>query len=178
MLMVKARHNGLELIEFFDWFLIYSHIGWIYETAFCFMSSGYFIKRGFLFGPICPIYGICIVLMICLHTHRRSNMFSLFFYCAFISTVFEYMVSYGMEIMFCRRWWDYSDKIFNINGRICIGATLLFGMGGAFIARYVHPVLTHNFRRYFTYCTVKKISIAVLAIFVFDIMLSLKRAFG
>ena len=98
-----------------------------------------FVNRGFLIGPYCPIYGYgCILIVILLHKYM-DNPLVLFILAMVICMVLEYLTSYFMELIFKARWWDYSDKKFNINGRVCLETAIPFGLGGSVIMYLVHP---------------------------------------
>lgn len=176
MIIAKEQQKALDLSTLFSWFIIYSYIGWIYETTYCSLNAGKFVNRGFLYGPICPIYGATILLMILLLTGRCKNIITLFLSCALIASVLEYVVSLGMENIFGRRWWDYSDKFLNINGRICLGAAVLFGVCGVIIVRFVHPAIIRYLDQNFTSTMMRKLNIIIFAIFLFDNLLSIRMS--
>ncbi|MDF2538232.1 MAG: hypothetical protein K0S76_1253 [Herbinix sp.] len=175
MIIVKERVKALNLSTLFSWFIIYSYIGWLYETMYCSFTSGKFVNRGFLYGPVCPIYGASILLMILL-TGRCRNAMSLFLSCALIASVLEYVASIGMELVYGRRWWDYSDKFLNINGRICLGAAVLFGVCGVVIVRYLHPLIIRYMEHNFTTNMIRKINVCLLALFIFDNLVSIQMS--
>ena len=106
-------------MEFFDtlcrvifYFMIYSVVGWIYETTLCSITDRHFVNRGFLNGPYCPIYGSGALLDV-LILGRIENPFLLFILGVLVTCSLEYLTSYVMEKLFKARWWDYSDKKFN-----------------------------------------------------------------
>lgn len=100
-----------------------------------------FVNRGFLIGPYCPIYGTCALLMI-LILPNQENIFLLFLMSLLICSISEYLTSYVMEKLFKARWWDYSSRRFNLNGRICLKISLGFGLLGVILVRYVNPFIT------------------------------------
>lgn len=138
----KEKGNRKKLPRFylyFLYFLIFSVIGWLLETAFSFYALGHFTKRGFLFGPLCPIYGWgAIILIMFFSTYKKKNL-KLFFYSAFIFTVFEYFVSYGMEALFALKWWDYTDDVMNLNGRVSIFYTFAWGIIAILVINFIYP---------------------------------------
>lgn len=101
-----------------------------------------FINRGFLIGPYCPIYGFSSVMMILFLGKYQSDPFVLFIMTAFICTFLEYITSFFMEKLFKARWWDYSHKTFNINGRVCLQNSLIFGILGCLLIIFVNPFVT------------------------------------
>lgn len=122
------------------WFVIYSIIGWIWETVVCSVSQRGFARRGFLYGPYLPIYGFGAVADI-VFVGWIADPFVLFAAGAILASCIEYLTSWAFERAFHRRWWDYSDRPFNIHGRICLLGIAIFG-GFALLLMYaVHPAV-------------------------------------
>lgn len=131
---------------FFYYFLIffaYSVIGWLVESFFVSVRSKpiRFVNRGFLIGPYCPIYGCGSLGMILYLEQYKDNVVTVFLLGVVLCSVLEYFTSYVMEKLFKTRLWDYSEKKFQLNGRICGENALLFGLGGVGIIYFVHPFL-------------------------------------
>ena len=106
---------------YFLLFFIYSFIGYICEVIYCFiLDKGKFQNRGFLYGPYCPIYGFGAIAIIVLLSKYEQYPIVLFVMGAIVASIIEYITSYLMEKIFNNKWWDYSNKKFNINGRICL----------------------------------------------------------
>ena len=122
----------------FLWLMIYSIIGWVYESTICSIGQRKLINRGFLNGPYCPIYGTGAVLVL-LVLGRIQNPVLLFFAGAVLTCSLEYLTSWLMEKLFHARWWDYSHYRFNIQGRICLLGAIVFGFGGVLIIDVVQP---------------------------------------
>ncbi|MCR5748277.1 MAG: putative ABC transporter permease [Lachnospiraceae bacterium] len=129
-------------------FMFFSFLGWVYECIYCTFKSKHWENRGFLFGPVCPIYGFSIVVAMFLFGHvpllkqgYASPVWLVFIICALGSAVVEYSTSYILERIFHAVWWDYSEVPLNINGRICVPATCGFGIAGVFIVRYILPAV-------------------------------------
>lgn len=120
-------------------FLIYAFLGWCAEVAFAAVHKGIFINRGFLNGPVCPIYGVGMLVVVTLLWGLRSNLILLFLGSAGLTTVLEYATGWILEKFFHDKWWDYSDKPFNVKGYICLEFTILWGLAAAFIVGAVHP---------------------------------------
>lgn len=125
------------------WFLIfmtYSFGGWLVEVIISIFSHRKFINRGFLVGPFCPIYGTgAILLALILNTH--DNIIAIFCVSVIGAGTLEYTTSFLMEKLFRVRWWDYSDQPMNLNGRVCLGALLSFGVIGVFAIKFLNPIL-------------------------------------
>lgn len=136
----------MNISELFVWFIFYSFLGWVWETIYCSVQNRHFCSRGFLFGPVCPIYGICIIIVQLL-VHFSSGLvdvhapvWRVFLICTAGSAVVEYTTSWYLEMRFHARWWDYSNLPLNVHGRICLPISLCFGAGGVVIVRYILPV--------------------------------------
>ena len=138
----EKKMGALEKAEtLFLWFMIYSVVGWIYESILCSVAQKKFINRGFLNGPYCPIYGSGAVLVI-LVLGKLTNPFLLFFAGALLTCSLEYLTSFVMEKLFHARWWDYSKRKFNINGRVCLIGAVVFGAFSTVLVLWIHPLVT------------------------------------
>jgi uncharacterized membrane protein len=127
--------------ELFLWFLFYSFLGWLYESVVCSLcEKRRLINRGFLFGPYCPIYGITIMLALWL-LWNITNLAAVFVLAIVISGAFEYFCSFLMEKVYKRRWWDYTNKAFNLNGRVYLEGLLIFGTAISIFKFIVQPAL-------------------------------------
>ena len=122
----------------FLWLMIYSIIGWIYESTICSIGQRKLINRGFLNGPYCPIYGTGAVLVL-LVLGRIQNPVLLFFAGAVLTCSLEYLTSWLMEKLFHARWWDYSKRKFNIGGRVCLIGAVVFGAFSVVLILVLHP---------------------------------------
>ena len=124
----------------FLWLMIYSVIGWIYESTICSIGQRKLINRGFLNGPYCPIYGTGAVLVL-LVLGRLKNPVALFFAGAVLTCSLEYLTSWLMEKLFHARWWDYSKRKFNIGGRVCLIGAVVFGAFSVVLILVLHPAI-------------------------------------
>ena len=130
------------LSKVFLMFLIYSVIGYIVEVAsVSLIEKKLVLSRGFLIGPYIPIFGVGAVLMTNLLTRYEEDVIVLFIMSTIICTTLEYITSVVMEKIFKLRWWDYSDKSFNLNGRVCLSTGMLFGLGGVVVIKIINPIL-------------------------------------
>lgn len=128
-----------QYLYLFLMFIIYSFLGWIVDTVDILITTKKLVNRGFLIGPICPIYGVGVLLMIFLLSGFTDTPLALFILAISIFMSLEYFTSYIMEKLFNARWWDYSDRKFNLNGRICLETTIPFGLGGVFVMYVINP---------------------------------------
>ena len=121
------------------YFFIYAFVGWVYETILVSVREKRWANRGFLMGPICPIYGAG-GLFFALIGSRLSIPWT-FLVCMVSSAALEYATGFALEKLFHASWWDYSDMPLNLHGYICLPASLLFGTMGVVVAHLIHPVL-------------------------------------
>lgn len=135
------------IIYYFLFFFIYSIIGWLVESLYVSILEKKIVNRGFLIGPYCPIYGLGALLIILYIEQYKDNILTVFILGVVICAFLEYITSYLMEKIFKARWWDYSNRKFNLNGRVCLKNAALFGIGGLFIIYITQPnleKLIHN----------------------------------
>ena len=129
------------------YFTIYSLVGWLMETMYAFHVHGHFVNRGFLFGPLCPIYGYSgIILVNFLKTYKKDS-FKLFFMCSIVFSVFEYVAGFALDALFSARWWDYTNEFLNLNGRISIFFSLVWGIIGILFINHIHPFIEKKVKK-------------------------------
>ena len=128
------------LEQLFLWFVGYSVIGWAYESTLVSITSRRWVNRGFLNGPLCPIYGVGAVFGVVLLS-GIANPVIVFAAAAFGASVLEYVTSWGLERLFHARWWDYRHYRFNIQGRVCLLGATVFGAAGVLIVKVVQPLV-------------------------------------
>ncbi len=119
-------------------FLIYAFLGWCSEVAFAAVNKGKFVNRGFLNGPVCPIYGFGMLIVVTALWGLKGNLILLFLGSAALTTALEFVTGFVLEKFFHDKWWDYSDMPFNIKGYICLKFTVLWGLAATFIVGAVH----------------------------------------
>lgn len=121
-------------------FMLFSLFGYIAEMSMCVIVDHKLTNRGFLCGPIIPIYGVGSIFLIFLLEPFKTNPLIVFFFGIIITTTIEYLTSYLLEKIFHNRWWDYSNNKYNINGRICLLNSSLFGIGSLAIIYLANPI--------------------------------------
>ncbi len=124
---------------FFILFMIYAFCGWLMEVIVTIIHDHKLVNRGFLIGPYCPIYGYGFLLLYFLLNRYLSDPIILFIMAILICSILEYLTSLILEKIFNARWWDYSNRKFNINGRICITNMIAFGVLGCLILYIINP---------------------------------------
>lgn len=133
----KVKLNRIQI--FILYFFLFAFLGWVMETLYAIYNLGYFTKRGFLYGPICPIYGFGALMLIAFLGRYRKNNLKLFVYAAILFSAFEYVVSYGLDALFSMHWWDYTNDFFNLNGRISIFYSFAWGIIAIVFINHVYP---------------------------------------
>ncbi len=162
---------------YFLLFIIYSIIGWIMEVICSLVNLKKFVNRGFLLGPYCPIYGSGAILITLLLNKYLNDPFTLFIMAILLCGVLEYLTSYGMEKIFHLRWWDYSKKKFNINGRVCLDTIIPFGVLGMIIIYITNPFILDKLYL-LSNKALNMIFYTVLMIYLIDNIISLITIFG
>lgn len=159
-------------------FMIYSIVGYITEIIFCSLNSKKIVwNRGFLIGPYLPIYGYGALIVIYTLSKYQNDLLALFIMSAVYCTVLEYLTSLVLEKVFHLRWWDYSEKKFNINGRVCLTNSVLFGLGGLIIIKIINPIISSFVFSLYPYITYV-IGGILLFIYLFDTIVSVRIMFG
>lgn len=119
-------------------FIIYAFLGWCSEVAFAAVNKGKFVNRGFLNGPVCPIYGVGMLIVVLCLWSLRDRPLLLFLGSALLTTALEFVTGFVLERFFHDKWWDYSDMPFNIKGYVCLKFTILWGLAASFIIGAIH----------------------------------------
>ena len=134
---------GVDFYHIINWFIIYSFFGWVWETCYHSIKTGKYVNRGFINGPFCTIYGCGAVSVYLILRPVSDNLLFLFVGGIVVATVLEYLTAVLMESIFHTSWWDYSDKKFNFQGRICRGASLGWGFFTVMLFKVLHPVVEY-----------------------------------
>lgn len=169
--LVCAAAKPYSIVSLVFIFFSVSFVGWLWEVVFHFMTSGNIVNRGTLHGPWLPIYGAASVFLI-LFLRKQAGRPGLLLAETIIACGFiEYITSVVLEIIFKTRWWDYSDMMLNINGRICAGGLALFGIGGLAVIYIAGPLLRKKTEQ-FDKKTALILCIAAIIIFAADVVIS------
>ncbi|MDO5784805.1 MAG: putative ABC transporter permease [Eubacteriales bacterium] len=162
---------------YFVLFCIYSCMGWVFETIYCTIDTKKWANRGFLYGPVCPIYGCgavaVTVLFQALDQNQANSMtwWQVYLVSVIGSAVLEFVTSVVLEKMFHASWWDYSHLPFNIQGRVCLRNSLLFGVAGLVIVYVILPVVS-TWIRPVSAIAVEGISLVLMALLAVDCTLT------
>ena len=158
-------------------FFIYAFLGWCVEVSFVAITRGKVVNRGFLNGPVCPIYGVGMVGILYVLEPLKDNAIVLFIGGVVICSVLELFTGWILDKIFRMRWWDYSENRFNIGGYICLEFSIKWGLGSMIMVNMIHPMI---------YGVVSKIPLmviyALLVIFaiayIIDIIVTVKEIVG
>ncbi|MHC1723941.1 MAG: putative ABC transporter permease [Aminipila sp.] len=130
------------MYEYLCYFVIYAFLGWCTEVAYAAVNSGRFVNRGFLNGPVCPIYGFGMTIVIVCLTPLMHNKIILFLGAVLLTSALECVTGFALEKIFHGKWWDYSKMPFNLNGYICLKFSVLWGLACIIIMDVIHPVIS------------------------------------
>lgn len=161
------------ICQWFLYFSIYSVLGWVCETVYCSVIQRKFVNRGFLNGPVCPVYGVGAVLVIYLLQPVAGNVPALFLTGMLVTTVLEYLTSVLLEKLFHMKWWDYSHFKLQINGRVCLLNSLMFGALSVFVMLVLHPRV-QKLVDLIPAAVLPWISLGIAAVFIADTVLTVR----
>ena len=163
--------------KYFILFMLYSFLGWIMETTWVSYCNKKIVDRGFLIGPYCPIYGFGALLIIIFLNKFSFSPALLFVMTTIVCGILEYFTSWYMEKVFKARWWDYSDRKFNLNGRICLRNLIAFGIMGIIVTYFTNPY----FEKWIGYLNEEHLhglALILWTIFVIDLVVSVIVVYG
>lgn len=174
-----------SVLDYIFYFFFFSFIGWFFESCYCSLRPKKWINRGFMRGPICPIYGtgglvmlIALVPLRDLTENLYINELAIFVAGAILCDVVEFMTSYIMEKLFNARWWDYSNKKFNIQGRICLTHTLYWGTCSCLFVFILEPVMNLYLVGQVSESSRNILTYIFLTVFAFDLLDTVIHALG
>ncbi len=165
-----------SFVKYILLFFFYSAAGWCLESLYCSIGEKRFVNRGFLAGPLCPIYGAAaLVIIILIYNPFRDNPLAVFLLGIVLCDIVEYVTSYIMEKLFSARWWDYTYEFLNIGGRICLKHTLYWGVISIVFVKTIHPAVDNLYSKIDgPYLNV--ILFVILGIFVLDLINAVRKA--
>ena len=129
----------MEIYHYICYFFIYAFIGWCVEVCYAAFDDGVFVNRGFLNGPVCPIYGVGVCVVVFVLTPLKDNILLLFAGSILLTSALEWLTGFVLEKVFHQKWWDYSNKPFNLQGYICPLFSVLWGLACLLVMDIVHP---------------------------------------
>lgn len=131
----------MNVVKYFIWFVFYSCAGWVYESTLCSITDKKLVNRGFLNGPVCPVYGVGAVAVIFFLNDNQSSYLELFITGAVLACTIEYLTSVILEKLFHAKWWDYTRYKFNIHGRVCLLGAIVFGTFSVVLIKFIQPII-------------------------------------
>lgn len=153
-------------------FTIYAFLGWCIEVIYATLNTGKFVNRGFLNGPICPIYGFGIITVIFFLEPIKENILILFLGSVILTSAIELITGFILEKIFHNSWWDYSDLPFNFCGYICLKFSIMWGIACVAIVEIIHPAI-----RYFINIIPYRLGFLIIVIinisFIFDTIVTI-----
>ena len=126
--MWEIQIAGTDMYHIINWFYIYSFLGWLWESSYVSLKEKKLVNRGFVTGPVCTIYGFGAVIVYLILKPISGNIILLYLGGVIVPTILEYATAVLMETLFHTSWWDYSKNKYNFQGRICLGASLGWGV--------------------------------------------------
>lgn len=161
-IMWSLTISGVDFYHIISWFIIYSFFGWVWETTYVSLKQGRYVNRGFINGPLCTIYGCGAIAVYLILKPIADNLLLLFLGGIVVATLLEYLTAVLMENIFHTSWWDYSDNHFNFQGRICLGASLGWGVFTVILFYILQPLVEDIVELYPVF--VGKIGVCVIAV--------------
>lgn len=148
--------------QLITYFVVYSFLGWVFESTVRTICEKKLINTGFLIGPFCPIYGFGAITMIVFFNELKDSKILLFLVSFIVLTLWEYVVGVFLEKIFKTKYWDYSDHKFNFKGRICLMNSIAWGVIGLLFIEYIHPFIL----KIIGYCQSEYITLISIIIFI------------
>ena len=163
------------IVQWICFFFIYGFLGWCYESVYVSIKHKRWVNRGFVRGPLLPLYGSGAILLLFVTIPFRENLFLMFVSGAIGATLLEYVTGVAMEALFKVRYWDYSKRKFNFQGHICLAATTLWGVFAIVIVKVVHRPI-ENLVMSLPESIIEIFVMVVTVVFAADFALSFKAA--
>ena len=159
---------------FYIWFFfIYAFLGWCTEVVYTATNSGKFVNRGFLNGPVCPIYGFGVASVIACLTPFKDYIILSFIGAVVLISALELITGWLLETIFHQKWWDYSDMPLNINGYICLRFSLMWGFVCLVIINMINPII-YNIIELVPITIGKLVLVILLAVIIVDVIVTIK----
>lgn len=172
----KKRKSGIGAKKVFAYFFIYAFIGFIIEVIFGVITKGLVESRtSFMHAPLCGVYGLGAMLMVVSLQSCKDNNKKIFFVSFLVGTITEYIISFLAESIFNIKWWDYSDRILNINGRVCLYYSIFWGVLGLLLIKVINPKVDQfiNFiKSKLSRKTINVVATVCITLFIMDLVCS------
>lgn len=164
------EREKISIHQLLCYFIVFSVIGLFIETIYCYITTGVLESRkGLIWGPFCPVYGVGASLLILLLNRFKNSKIKLLIYGGIVGDVIEYLMSYGLEAIYSTRFWDYSYTNFHLNGRICLIYTVFWAILSILLISFVKPLIDKCMMKInFKYTNIIEILITIF--FIIDVL--------
>ena len=175
---------GLSLYQIGLYFLIYSFAGWVVEVIYSAVKHGKIVNRGFLNGPVCPIYGFGMIIVLALVRSLPHDSLGevssvwLFFVGGGLATLVELIAGFAMDKLFHSQWWSYADKPFNFHGYICLEFSIIWGLAAVLVVKGIHPIIHQTVRWSYNSKLGWGIMIILYAVYLVDFIVTIMTVRG
>lgn len=132
---------NLKAYDLLIYYIIYSFLGWCVEVGYAYKHQRKFVNRGFLHGPLCPIYGAAVLSVVLTLSNFHYNLFIMLIIATLMTSFIEYFTGFILEKLFKTKYWDYTEDPLNLHGRICLSFSIMWGIVSLLIVRIVHPIV-------------------------------------
>ncbi len=132
---------NIKVYDLLIYYIIYSFLGWCVEVGYAYKNQRKFVNRGFLYGPLCPIYGAAVLSVILTLSNLHYNSFIMLIIATFLTSFIEYFTGLILEKLFKTKYWDYTEDPLNLHGRICLHFSIMWGIVSLLIVHIVHPLI-------------------------------------
>lgn len=164
-----------NIYEWIAFFIIYCFIGWVGESIYVSLECKKWVNRGFMNGPFLPIYGFGAIIMLFAALPVRNNLFLIFLFGMIAATALEYFTGWALEKIFKARYWDYTYEPFNIQGYICLGCSITWGVCAMLLLRLLHPFV-EKIVIGMNHTAMQVLDYIFIGYFAFDIFISVRQA--
>ena len=172
--ILEKKIISMSFYELLWYFIIYGFVGWLMEEVVILLVYGVVVKRGFFYGPYGPIYGIGMLIVILSLTPVRKRLVPLYVGSVLLTTVFEYISGFILDVVFHQKWWNYIESPLNLNGYISLGSSLAWGVVCVFIVRYLHPHIKEYIEK-MNQTIGRRLLTAIYLIFAVDFLVTFAR---
>ncbi len=162
-----------KIYEILGYFILYSFFGWCFESTVVSVSQRKFVNRGFLSGPVCPIYAVGALSVLFVLYPIKDNLVMLYLGGALLATVIEYIIGWGMETIFKTRWWDYSSHKYQFQGRICLTSSIAWGFLSVVMFYFIHPQV-EKLMNFIPDNLIKMLEVPIFAYFITDLVITVR----
>ena len=156
-------------------FFFYCFCGWVWECCYVSLCQRHWVNRGFLHGPLLPIYGSGAIIILLATIPVAEDLRLVWLFGMIAATVLEYVTGAAMERVFKVRYWDYSNQRFNLNGHICLTSSIAWGFFSILLVRFIHPPIARLLARVPALC-VDPLAHVLVAAFTVDVVRSVQAA--